>query len=157
MTNPTNPAHPTTIRETTYLDVYVNLARMDEMGRLMGWEAFGFFHFDVLGVARWTDYCAELDSNQPVSPSTHRLVFKVTSTPPRPRSQGDPMPRTYTTSNIETSCLNCPDGIHVGDAVVVDPVYEKPGMAYEPPMVHDRCEMGEPYDPDTTHTLDGGW
>ena len=79
MTNPT----------TTYLAIGVNLARMDEMGRLKGWEAFGQFDFHIRGVALSTDYHAELDTNQPTGPGTRRLVFKVTSTPSR--TKGDPM------------------------------------------------------------------
>ena len=75
MTNPT----------TTYLAIGVNLARMDEMGRLKGWEAFGQFDFHIRGVALSTDYHAELDTNQPAGPGTRRLVFKVTSTPSRPK------------------------------------------------------------------------
>ena len=79
MTNPT----------TTYLAIGVNLARMDEMGRLKGWEAFGQFDFHIRGVALSTDYHAELDTNQPTGPGTRRLVFKVTSSPSR--TKGDPM------------------------------------------------------------------
>ncbi|MEV2239610.1 hypothetical protein [Micromonospora sp. NPDC049891] len=53
----------------------------------------------------------------------------------------------YTVAKAGSWCLNCPDTISPGDAVVIDYRFARPGDRTQP-QVHERCEDLPPYDPD---------